>query len=102
MRELCDLRADVRKLAEERGGAELAARIDARFAAATFPFRHDRLIPRITVAGSIAETSLEPGFRKPRPWTVEAKRALIERGYRLTNSQLRVLTADERCLQRRL
>jgi predicted acylesterase/phospholipase RssA len=90
MRELRDLRADVRRLAEERGGPELGAEIEDRFDAARFPFRHDRLIPRITVAGSVGETSLEPGFRKPKPWTLEAKRALIDRGYMLTDSQLRV------------
>ena len=88
--ELRDLRADVRRLAEGRGGLELAAAIDDRFAEARFPFRHDRLIPRITVAGSVAETSLEPGFRKPEPWTADAKKELIERGHRLTDSQLRV------------
>ncbi len=90
MRELRDLRADVVRAAEERGGTELAAAIDERFAVARFPFRHDRLIPRITVAGSVGETSLEPGFRKAKPWTLEAKKALIRRGYTLTDEQLRV------------
>jgi hypothetical protein len=90
MRELRDLRADVVRAAGEQGGPELAAEIEGRFARARFPFRHDRLIPRITVAGSVGEISLEPGFRKSKPWTLEAKRALIGHGYALTDEQLRV------------
>jgi predicted acylesterase/phospholipase RssA len=90
MRELCALRADVVRAAEQRGATELAAAIDERFAVARFPFRHDRLVPRISVVGSVGETSLEPGFRKPKPWTLEAKKALIRHGYMLTDEQLRV------------
>ena len=90
MRELSELRADVISAAAEQGGPELAATIDERFAEARFPFRHDRLIPRITVAGTVGETSLEPGFRNPKPWTLEAKKELIRHGYTLTDEQLRV------------
>lgn len=92
--ELASLREDVRRIvesaalpAEER--RRLLAAIEARFQSARFPFRHDRIVPRITVTGSAGERSLDPGFRKPRPWTDEAKRALIEAGYRLTDDELR-------------
>jgi predicted acylesterase/phospholipase RssA len=62
--------------------------VERRFAAASFPFRHDRVVPRITVAGTAGRYSLQPGFRSPRPWTIEAKRTLIERGYRLADREL--------------
>ena len=63
--------------------------VEERFAAARFPFRHDRLVPRITVHAAVGEVSLEPGVRSQKPWTEEAKRALITRGYELTDSELR-------------
>jgi predicted acylesterase/phospholipase RssA len=94
IRELESLRHDVLSLVERqvRGSTRrerLAAAVDDRFAQARFPFRHDRLVPRITVHASVGEVSLEPGFRTQKPWTVEAKRALIARGYDLADSELR-------------
>ena len=89
VRELARLREDVLELVREHAGDGAAAQVDGRFAAARFPFRHDRELPRITVRGSAGAESLEPGFRTQRPWTTEAKRSLIERGYRLTDSALR-------------
>lgn len=91
--ELATLRRDVRSLLDgaalpERERDRLAAAIEARFSRARFPFRHDRTIPRITVAGTAGRVSLEPGFRNPKPWTAAAKRELIEDGYRLTHEQL--------------
>ena len=93
IRELRALRADVGDLvraapldAQQRD--ELAAAVEARFAEARFPFRHDREIPRITVAASAGELHLGAGFRKQKPWTVEAKKALIQRGYDLTEEAL--------------
>jgi predicted acylesterase/phospholipase RssA len=62
--------------------------LDERFAAARFPFGGDRLVPRITVRASVAEVSLEPGFRQQKPWGEAAKRALVERGYELTSREL--------------
>ena len=85
LRELRSLRHDV--LAEIDDDATRVA-VAARFDAARFPFRHDRLVPRITVAGTVGEVSLEPGFRKPRPWTIEAKKGLIQAGYDLTDAEL--------------
>jgi hypothetical protein len=63
--------------------------VEERFRRARFPFRHDRVIPRITVSASAGRHSLDPGFPKPRPWTLEAKRELIEMGYRRTDAALR-------------
>jgi len=101
IRELEALREDVRRLATEhvrtpRRRRQLEAEIDARFAAARFPFRHDRLIPRITVAGSVADVSLDPGLRAQKPWTVEDKRALIQRGYDLADAEFRAAGVAER------
>jgi predicted acylesterase/phospholipase RssA len=84
--ELRSLRADVVGLADD---PELARRIGERFDRARFPFRHDRRVPRITVAGAVDDVSLEPGFRNPKPWTSEAKRRLIAAGYALTDRELR-------------
>lgn len=66
----------------------LRARVEDAFRRAEFPFRHDRAVPRITVSASAGEHHLEPGFRTPRPWTEEVKRALIERGRVLTGDAL--------------
>jgi predicted acylesterase/phospholipase RssA len=91
--ELESLRRDVLGLVEKtvRGSgrrARLVEAIEQRFADARFPFRHDRLVPRITVQASVGEVSLEPGFRTQKPWTKEAKRALIGRGYELADREL--------------
>ena len=56
--------------------------------AARFPFRHDRHVPTLIVRGSAGSDSLDPTFRGERPWPVERKRALIERGYALTDEAL--------------
>jgi predicted acylesterase/phospholipase RssA len=93
IRELAALRADVLALvrARVRGSAQrarTAQAIDERFAAARFPFRHDRLVPRITVHASSGEVSLDPGFRSQQTWSEEVKRELIERGYELADREL--------------
>ena len=91
LRELRALRHDVLSLVEEptRGA------IDARFAAARFPFRHDRLVPRVTVVGSFEGEGLDHGLRTQQPWDVEAKRALIARGRELADAQLAPVEAGE-------
>jgi predicted acylesterase/phospholipase RssA len=88
VRELSTLREDVQRLVSARD-AELAADVDRRFAEAEFPFRHDRFVPRITVVGRAEGVSLEPGFRKPAPWTDDAKRALQRQGYDAADAALR-------------
>ena len=85
--ELASLRADVEELVRDHG-EELVQAVQERFAAASFPFRHDRHLPRITVSASAGDLSLEPGFRSQHPWTEEAKRALVARGYEATDAEL--------------
>ena len=64
------------------------AEIDAIFAGASFPFRHDRSIPVTLVRGDPGELSLESSFRPGLEWPVEAKHALIELGYEQTAAAL--------------
>jgi predicted acylesterase/phospholipase RssA len=90
--ELAALRRDVVGRLEREGLSNLAREVNGRFGAARFPFRHERLVPRLTVSGTAGELSLEPGFRKPKAWTEDTKRLLIERGYRLTDDRLRAHT----------
>ena len=66
----------------------LRADLESRFAAARFPFRHDRHVPALIVRGTAGESSLDPTFRSDTPWPVERKRALIDRGYALTDEAL--------------
>jgi predicted acylesterase/phospholipase RssA len=91
VQELRALQHDVLKLLADR--PELASRVEARFGEARFPFRHDRVIPRITVVGQANGASLDPGFRNPKPWTVEQKRELIAGGRDAADRALR-----EHCL----
>lgn len=88
LRELAALRDDVVGLVRERD-PELAAAVEARFVDARFPFRADRIVPRITVRGTSAGISLDPGFRQAQTWRAEDKRRLILRGWSLTDEQLR-------------
>ncbi|HYA09909.1 MAG TPA: patatin-like phospholipase family protein [Gaiellaceae bacterium] len=90
--ELETLREDVSRIVRRDGGRRgerLAEAVGQRFAAAQFPFLGDRLIPRIAVSGTAGEINLETGVRNPKPWTEEAKRELIARGYELLDQQLR-------------
>ena len=64
------------------------AEIDAIFAGASFPFRHDRSVPVTLVRGDPGELSLESSFRPGLEWPVEAKHALIELGYEQTAAAL--------------
>jgi predicted acylesterase/phospholipase RssA len=85
LRELRSLRHDVLGLVEEPGLHEAVA---ARFAAANFPFRKERLVPRIVVHGVIDGAGLEPGLRNQPRWSDEEKRSLIRRGWELADEQL--------------
>jgi hypothetical protein len=86
--ELARLRADVDELVRVRGGRELAEAVGARFASARFPFGCDRRLPTIIVEADAGEHSLETGVRAPVAWTEDAKRALVARGYELTERAL--------------
>ena len=78
---------------DRRARARLLAELDDRFGAARFPFRHERSIPRVTVRATAEGVSLEAGFGG-EPWTVQAKRTLIARGYELTDAELRAAGID--------
>ena len=65
----------------------LRSELDGIFAAAWFPFRHDRHVPSLIVRCTAGEDGLDPSFRGD-PWPEERKRALISRGYRLTADEL--------------
>ncbi len=66
----------------------LREELDARFAAARFPFRHHRHVPALVVRATAGDVGLDPTFKGDTPWPVELKRALIDRGYALTETAL--------------
>jgi len=91
LRALEALRQEVDAIIRSEGGRRgprVARAVDERFASARFPFLGDRAIPRIAVQSTAGEVSLETGLRNPAPWTEEAKRALIRRGYELLDELL--------------
>ena len=67
----------------------LRAELDLIFASAKFPFRHERHVPTVIVRATPGEGGLDPTFRGDEPWPEERKRALVERGYRLTDEALK-------------
>ena len=91
LRALEALRGEVEEVIRREGGRRgnrVARAVDERFAAARFPFLGARAIPRIAVQSTAGEVSLETGLRNPAPWTEDAKRALIRRGYELLDELL--------------
>lgn len=92
--ELHSLREDVLGLLEE---SAVRAAVEARFAAARFPFRHDRFVPRVTVRGSVEGTNLDPGFRSQPRWSEADKRLLIRRGWEAADAELRMV--EERAVE---
>jgi len=93
LRELRSLRHDVLGLVDEPGLHEAVA---ARFAAADFPFRKERLVPRIVVRGGTSDgTGLEAGMRAQPRWPDEEKRALIRRGWELADAELATIAVDD-------
>ena len=91
--------AELQRLREEVIAAAVAAappwrrgrlrsELESSFAAARFPFRHDRHVPTLLVRASPGEDGLDPTFRGDEPWSDDRKLALIERGYRLTDEAL--------------
>jgi predicted acylesterase/phospholipase RssA len=88
LRELRSLRQDV---LAEIGDDATRARVAQRFDAARFPFRHDRIVPRLVVRGTVEGVGLEPGFRTQRHWSESEKRLLIDLGYDLTDRELSVI-----------
>jgi predicted acylesterase/phospholipase RssA len=92
LEELGSLRRDAVEIARRHAPPwrrhRVAVELTERFAAASFPFAHDRVLPTLIVRGSAGEHSLEPGMRTGLEWPEEAKRALIERGRRLADEAL--------------
>ena len=90
---LAQLREEVddairRGISDPHERERVAAAVAACFADAHFPFGRDRHVPRITVRASAQGVSLEPQSRTPQPWSDEDKRALIARGWTLTDEEL--------------
>jgi hypothetical protein len=74
--------------APRRRRGALRAELEELFASARFPFRHERHVPVLVVRGSSGEHALDPTFRSDESWPLEHKRALVERGFRLTDEAL--------------
>jgi len=74
--------------APKRRQVRLRFELEAIFASARFPFRHDRRVPSLIVRATPGDDGLDPTFRGDEPWPEERKRALIERGYQLTDDAL--------------
>jgi predicted acylesterase/phospholipase RssA len=64
------------------------AELAARFAAARFPFRHDRRLPTTIVHGDPGDDGLDPSFRGGLDWPTESKQALLQRGRALAEEAL--------------
>ncbi len=94
--ELRRLRSEVLEAAlaaaPRRRRDELRAELEEIFASASFPFRHERHVPTVVVRATPGDSGLDPTFRSDEPWPDERKRALIERGYRLTDDALSAAT----------
>jgi predicted acylesterase/phospholipase RssA len=90
--ELRSLREDVTRAAVSAAApwrrARLREELDRRFAAARFPFRHDRHVPTLIVRGTPGPSGLDPTFRGESPWPVALKHELIARGYALADEAL--------------
>ena len=90
--ELHRLREDVVSAAvsaaTRRQRERLRAELEATFATARFPFRHDRHVQTLVVRTTAGDEGLDATFRGDEPWPDERKQALIERGYRLTDTGL--------------
>jgi predicted acylesterase/phospholipase RssA len=66
----------------------LREELESRFSTAQFPFRHDRHVPALIVRATAGGAGLDPTFKSDTPWPAELKRALIDRGYALTEEAL--------------
>jgi predicted acylesterase/phospholipase RssA len=91
--ELQRLRAEVVEAAvaaaPRRRRGRVREELEQRFSEARFPFRHDRHVPRLVVLGDAGDDGLDPMFRADESWPRERKLRLIERGYELTDEELR-------------
>lgn len=89
IRELDALARELPQLVRDhRGSEELAQAIERRVLGSEFPFQRERVLPRITVRAGAEGVALESRIRRGAEWTEPAKRALIQRGYELTDAEL--------------
>jgi predicted acylesterase/phospholipase RssA len=89
LHELERLARELPLLVRDHGGSEeLAQAIERRVLGSEFPFQRERLLPRITVRAGAEGAALEARVRRGAEWTEPAKRALIQRGYELTDAEL--------------
>ncbi len=92
VREMDALRRDMVEIARRHAlpgrRRRAAAAVEARFAQASFPFRHNRALPTTIVRGDAGEHSLDSSFRTGLVWPEEAKRAIVRRGYELGDEAL--------------
>jgi predicted acylesterase/phospholipase RssA len=93
VRELGVLREDVLAAVHRRAvpwrRRAAAAEVEALFARARFPFRHDRALPLTIVRGEPGSNALDASFRAGLEWPLETKRALIEQGRLLADDVVR-------------
>ena len=88
--ELERLARELPQLVRDHGASEeLAQAIERRVLGSEFPFQRERALPRITVRAGAEGVALESRIRRGAEWTEPAKRALIRRGYELTDDELR-------------
>jgi predicted acylesterase/phospholipase RssA len=93
--ELERLARELPQLVREHGGSdELAEAIEQRVLDSEFPFQRERALPRITVRAGAEGVALESRIRRGAEWTEAAKRALIQRGYELTDAELQAAGID--------
>ena len=89
IREYEALVRELPQLVREHGGSEeLVNAVGERLGNAEFPFRRERALPRIMVRAGAEGVGLEARIRRGAEWTDDAKRALIARGYELTDAAL--------------
>jgi predicted acylesterase/phospholipase RssA len=87
--ELERLARELPQLVRDHGASEeLARAVERRVLDSEFPFQRERALPRITVRAGAEGVALESRIRRGAEWTEEAKRALIQRGYELTDAEL--------------
>ena len=87
--ELARLARELPQLVRDHGASEeLAQAVETRVLAAEFPFQRERALPRIMVRAGAEGVALEARIRRGAEWTEDAKRALIQRGYELTDAEL--------------
>jgi predicted acylesterase/phospholipase RssA len=87
VQEMAALRRDMVEIARRHAlpgrRRRAAAAVEARFAQASFPFRHNRALPTTIVRADAGDDSLDSSFRTGLVWPEETKRAVIRRGYEL-------------------